>query len=131
MSVIRKDFEKKKAKEAWDYKEKAKTANALDKYKSHVRTFPMLVLTSGLLNAVAFAYEKGDVAGSDKDGDKGWKLIYQHTADWFENHTDILTVKNGKLLECLLNLSETDSHTIRVATNEVIALFTWLKRFVS
>jgi CRISPR type III-B/RAMP module-associated protein Cmr5 len=129
MTVIRKDFEKLKAKKAWDYKEAA--SSCADKYKSHVREFPMLVLTSGLLNAVAFAYEKGEVAGKDTEGDKGWKLIYKHTEDWFKNHTNILTIQEQGLLKCLLDVSDTDSHTIRVATNEVIALFTWLKRFVS
>ena len=129
MAVIRKDFEKLKAKKAWDYKNGA--SSCAKEYKSHVREFPMLVLTSGLLNAVAFAYEKGGIA-NNYDGEQGWVHVYKNVADWFENQNKgIINVQNGNLLETILAIPETDSHTIRVASNEVIALFTWLKRFVS
>jgi CRISPR type III-B/RAMP module-associated protein Cmr5 len=129
MGVIRKDFEKLKAQKAWQYKIGA--TSCADKYKSHVREFPMLVLTSGLLNAVAFAYEKGGIA-NNSNGEQGWVHVYNNVADWFENQNrGILNVQNGNLLETILAVPVTDSHTIRVASNEVIALFTWLKRFVS
>ena len=130
--IIRKSIEQNRAKYAWQYAqeskpEEGKPETALQKkYKSHVREFPMLVLTCGLVNAVAFANEKGE-------GDKGWKLIYEHLEKWLKTDSgqNTLDLDNNKLLPALLTIPPNDTQKLRYLTNETISLFTWLKRFVS
>lgn len=125
--IIRKSIEQNRAKIAWEYAEVSKKKDApTDKYKSHVREFPMLVLTSGLVNAVAFANEKST-------GDKGWKLLYEHLEQWLKKDSgqNILEFEDKGLLAALLTVSPNDAQKIRALTNETISLFTWLKRFVS
>ena len=85
-------------------------------YKSYARKFPTLIQTNGLAASVAYALEKGGT----------YKLIYGNISDWL--------VKNGffmkptSLEEYICSL---DSDSYRIATNEVLALFDWLRRFAS
>jgi CRISPR type III-B/RAMP module-associated protein Cmr5 len=128
----RKSVEQKRAKWAWEYAkeskpEEGKPETALQKkYKSHVREFPMLILTCGLINAVAFANEKGE-------SDEGWKLLYEHLEKWLKTDSEqtAFSLGNKKLLPALLDISPNDVQKMRYLTNETISLFTWLKRFVS
>jgi CRISPR type III-B/RAMP module-associated protein Cmr5 len=132
--IKRKSISQNRAKFAWDYAEESKKETKLkEKYKSHVREFPMLVLTSGLVNAVAFAYEKGAVGGKDSDGDKGWKLLYHHLESWLKTDNDqrLLSFSDKTLIAALLVIPSDDMNTIRAISNETISLFTWLKRFVA
>jgi CRISPR type III-B/RAMP module-associated protein Cmr5 len=130
--IIRKSIEQNRAKWAWEYAkeskpEEGKPETALQKkYKSHVREFPMLVLTCGLVNAVAFAHEKSE-------GDKGWELISKHLEKWLKTDSGqtVFSLGNQKLLLALLDISPNDAQKMRYLTNETISLFTWLKRFVS
>jgi CRISPR-associated protein Cmr5 len=90
------------------------TKNAKE-YKSYARKFPSLVLTNGLAAAVAFAVDKGGA----------YTLLYNNISDWLEKKGFFA----GEKLEdyvCSLNSDE-----YRVVTNEVLALFEWLRRFAS
>jgi CRISPR type III-B/RAMP module-associated protein Cmr5 len=126
--VKRKSIQQNRAKHAWTYAEESKSKGdkLKDKYKSHVREFPMLVLTSGLVNAVAFAREKGA-------SDSGWKLIYEHLGKWLRTDSEqtMFSFEEKELIHALLTISTSDSSQMRFLTNETISLFTWLKRFVS
>ena len=133
--IRRKSIEQNRAKFAWEYAEKSKESGApTDKYKSHVREFPMLILSCGLVNAVSFAYEKGKISGKEGEGDKGWKMLYQHLEKWFktdsENKVLDFSADEG-LLKRVLRIPSSDIQMMRNVTNETISLFTWLKRFVS
>jgi CRISPR type III-B/RAMP module-associated protein Cmr5 len=117
-----------RAKKAWDFSQ-ADGAKANKEYRSYVREFPMLVHNSGLVNAVAFAYEKGKVANN---GTNAWAILYKQLSEWLSKECGHpIPLKNNSLLETLLNLSNQDSPTFRRLTHETIILFTWLKRFVS
>jgi CRISPR type III-B/RAMP module-associated protein Cmr5 len=132
--IKRKSISQNRAKFAWEYAEESKRETKLkEKYKSHVREFPMLVLTSGLINAIAFAYEKGGVGGKESDGDKGWKLLYNHLEKWLKTDNDqrLLFSNEGTLIAILLAIPPNDMASIRAISNETISLFTWLKRFVA
>jgi len=130
--IKRKSISQNRAKFAWEYAEQGKS-EAKDKYKAHVREFPMLVLTSGLVNAVAFAYEKGAVESKDSEGDKGWKLVYKHLEKWlkYDNEQRLFDFNDKTLIAALVGIQSNDMNTIRAISNETISLFTWLKRFVS
>jgi len=94
--------------------EKNKTSKTKE-YKSYVKKFPSLVLSNGLAASVAFIKEKGGA----------YDLVYGHITGWLK--------KNGffadKTLEDYVCSLKSDEY--RVVTNEVLALFEWLRRFAS
>jgi len=93
--------------------------NATD-YKSYVKKAPMLIKTNGLGAALAFMKAKG------KDGN-AWSLIYQQITEWIENDTKALINTGGEdLVKTVVSLETPD---YRALTNEVLALFNWLRRF--
>ena len=85
-------------------------------FKSYVRKFPSLILTNGLAAAVAFAVDKG---GS-------YTLIYDIISKWLKDKG--FFDNPATLVEYICSL---DSDMYRVATNEVLSLFEWLKRFAT
>ena len=85
-------------------------------YKSYARKFPALVQTNGLAAAIAYSLEKGGTH----------KLLCDNISEWL--------VKNGfysmpTLLEEYVCALDSDSY--RIVTNEVLSLFSWLRRFAS
>lgn len=133
----RKSIEMDRADSAWKFAEESKKLakkgskeyrGVDEKYASHAKEFPMLILTHGLLNAVAFAYDK-------KKNDEGWKLIYEHISQWLGEGKENRLLSNEFsskkcLMPILLNLRD-DTTKLRLITNEIISLFIWLKRFVA
>ena len=90
-------------------------------YKSYVKKTPMMVKTSGLGATFAFIMSK------KKDGN-AWALIYNQVDNWLktsDNHY-LINNKNGELSEIIIQL---ESGQYRAVTNEVLALFNWLRRF--
>lgn len=127
--IKRKAISQERAKYAWLYAQASKTDNKIaEKYKSHVREFPMLVLTNGLVNAVAFAYEKGNIGRSRTSGDIGWELVYNHLERWLKDDCGMNLIQADGLIQELLKC---EPDRLRMLSNETISLFTWLKRFVS
>lgn len=94
----------------------ADKGNFKKNYRSYARKFPTLVLTNGLAAAVAFAVDKGK-------SEKAWKEIYDNVSDWLKEK---LSDKKLEEYVCSLNSDE-----YRAVTNEVLALFTWIRRFAS
>ena len=92
--------------------------NNAKEYKSYARKFPSLVLINGLAAAVAFAAFAVDKSGM-------YKLLYNNIAEWLKQN-GLLSGKNLEEYVCSLNSDE-----YRVVTNEVLALFEWLRRFAS
>ena len=121
MSVT--DYERKRASEAYKYVINGKKIINLcqidekfykdDNYKSYVKKVPMMVLNNGLGATFAFVYSK------KKDGN-AYELIDKQVLKWFE--------LDGKedLVKWIINQ---ESQEYRATTNEVLALFNWLKRF--
>ncbi|MCL2410415.1 MAG: type III-B CRISPR module-associated protein Cmr5 [Treponema sp.] len=89
-------------------------------YKSYARKFPSLILTNGLAAAIAFAIDKGGA----------YTLLYNNISDWLKERSFFSeeTLEEGKLLKYVCSLN---SDEYRVAMNEVLALFEWLRRFAS
>jgi len=97
------------------YKELCKKKNdkykIADDYKSYVKKIPMMILNNGLGATFAFIYSK------KKEGN-AYKLIYNQIQEWLKANKD--------LVEWIINQ---ESQEYRATTNEVLALFNWLKRF--
>jgi len=111
-------------------KEKYKLAG---NYKSYVKKIPMMILNNGLGATFAFIYSK-------KEKEKAYKKIYLQINNWLKEQDiksgicDDECYKKEKNKNCKdIDLVEwiicLNSQEYRVVTNEVLALFNWLKRF--
>ena len=144
MSVT--DYERKRASEAYKYVINGKKIINLcqidekfykdDNYKSYVKKVPMMVLNNGLGATFAFIYSKSKkdkkvnnriVKSGEKENPKNaYDLISYQIDDWFKNHSFIEKKSDNDLVEWIINQ---ESQEYRATTNEVLALFNWLKRF--
>ncbi len=84
-----------------------------DNYQSYVKKIPMMILTNGFGATFAFVYSK-------KKNGNAWELIYTQTKVWFQ------VPEKDELVKWII---DQDSQLYRATTNEVLALFNWLKRF--
>jgi CRISPR-associated protein Cmr5 len=106
------ELERDRAKEAYKYVTEANNNEKIkDDYKSYVKKIPMMILNNGLGATFAFIYSK------KKEGN-AYELIYNQITKWLKADKD--------LVEWIINQ---DSQEYRATTNEVLALFNWLKRF--
>lgn len=93
-------------------------------YKAYVKKIPMLIKTNGLAATFAFAFSK-----AKRKTDNAYGLIYYQTAQWFIKHRSYLLPDFHDQNEFVYTLTQLKSPQYRAATNEVIALFNWLRRF--
>jgi CRISPR-associated protein Cmr5 len=103
-------------------------------YKSYVKKIPMMILTNGLGATFAFIYSKRtkvkkknnqEIKAGEKENPKnGYDLIYNQVDTWL--YESRIQKPNGELIEWIISR---ESPEYRAVTNEVLALFNWLKRF--
>lgn len=97
-------------------------------YKSYAKKIPMLVKSNGLGATFAFilskkAKEKERVQpGQNNNPKNAYDLIYKQTAEWINSKHSFA----GDFSEFIITQNSNEYRTI---TNEVIAFFTWLRRF--
>ncbi len=82
-------------------------------YKSYVKKIPIMILNNGLGATFAFIYSK-------KQKNEAYDLIYIQTNQW---------LKKDDKKDLVKWIIDQESQECRVTTNEVLALFSWLKRF--
>lgn len=89
------------------------------KYRAHVKDVPMMIKTNGLGVTLAFIFSKKEQA---------YQCIYQQITEWLvKEQTHLIDLSGGKeLVEEVVKLK---SPAYRAVTVEVLALFTWLRRF--
>ena len=97
-----------------------------ESYRSHVKSFPMLVKTNGLGAALAFLFSK-------RDKEQGvYEMVGNSIVDWLKNDEKYKNYGLGKLSD-LKSLTEgvvgINSPEYRALTIEVLAFFIWLRRF--
>jgi CRISPR-associated protein Cmr5 len=91
-------------------------------YSSLARKVPMLVLTNGLGQTLAFLKAKGKNDPADEH-----TVLFRHLSNWVLSQVASSTpASNGDLLQWVL---QNDSAAYRRATIESLAFLTWLKRF--
>ena len=98
-------------------KNKAKEFN--EKFKSHIKDVPMMIMTNGLASAFAFVFSK-------QQKDETYKHIEDITKRWLIDKQQILSGE-GQLHEILIRTEQQDQY--RLCTREIMALYTWLKRY--
>lgn len=97
-----------------------------ESYRSHVKSFPMLVKTNGLGAALAFLFSK-------RDKEQGvYKIVGNSIVDWLKKDEKYKNYGLGGLSD-LKSLTEgvveINSPEYRALTIEVLAFFIWLRRF--
>jgi len=111
-------LDQQRAKKAWDDIQSVviRSDESKKKYGSLARRVPMLVLTNGLGQTLAFLRSKG----SDEHN-----ILFEHLSTWTMGQV-APNAKDQDLLEWVLN---NDSAAYRRATTETLAYLVWLKRF--
>jgi len=106
-----KDLAQKRSQFAYGCVSDANKKSFKKDYKSYVKKIPMMILTNGLGATFAFIYSK-------KKKSEAYELIYKQVGDWFEIEEDLVKW-----------IIDQKSPQYRATTNELLALFNWLKRF--
>ena len=117
-------IEQERAQTAWEAVaafKRSHNQDDRDSYAALAKKFPMMVLTNGLGQALAFLRAKG------KDEHKA---LYRHFSKWVSG--EVYGPSDEKLLERLIGAEPggSDSNMHRRATVETLAFAGWLKRFV-
>jgi CRISPR-associated protein Cmr5 len=95
--------------------------NTSKEYKAYTKRIPMLIKTNGLGAALAFIKAKGS-------GNDAYQLLYEQTAQWLQQDDKSLVclAQDDDLVGKIVSLN---SPEYRAVTTEVLALFSWLRRF--
>ncbi|WP_161848545.1 type III-B CRISPR module-associated protein Cmr5 [Athalassotoga saccharophila] len=112
-----------RASKAYDFVFEAKQILKPDeqkKYKSYVKKIPMLIKVNGLGPTMAFINSK---IGESKREESAYNKIYVQIEQW-------LIYKKLINENLISEIIRKNSYEYRIITNEVIALLTWMKRFV-
>ena len=93
------------------------------KYRAYCKNVPMMIKTNGLGATIAFLFSK-----QQKEKEKAYRFIYEQIADWLQkNQKHLIDLSDEKpLVEAVVTLN---SPAYRAVTAEVLALFSWLRRF--
>ena len=110
-----KSLEQKRAEIAWGFVNSIK--DQLDKFSSHIRKLPAIILTSGLGQAVAFYLSKDD-----------HKKIIDNVAEALSKITGIEGITCGR--DLLEKIRKSNHETYILLSNEALKYATWLKRLV-
>lgn len=120
--------QRERAKYAFGCVQEIRERSFASEYKSHVKSFPSMILQNGIGNALAFAYAK-----SDGDENCGWGAILWQIYGWVENNRqpahDNFKVKIERFIQQRILNSETAQY--RSIEVETLSLLNWLKRFAS
>jgi CRISPR-associated protein Cmr5 len=111
-------IEQGRAQKAYEFAQQG--MNETSDYKNKVKSFPMMIKTNGLGAAVAFA-----------NGKSGWGTVYNQIENYLRGNELFNNYENPSLQSTSLDsyLTQIDSSLYRAITVEVMALFTWLRRF--
>jgi len=121
---LQRTLEQERAQQAWACVQKVtnKPQEFKKKYGSLARKVPMLVLTNGLGQTLAFLKAKGKNDPADEH-----TVLFRHLSSWVLSQVASSTpASNGDLLQWVL---QNDSAAYRRATTEALAFLAWLKRF--
>lgn len=119
---LQKTLEQQRAQKAWEDVRSVLEQNEAfrKKYGSLARKVPMLVLTSGLGQTLAFLRAKSKNNPADEHS-----VLFQHLSEWTMNQI----APNARDKDLLTWILENDSASYRRATIEALAYLVWLKRF--
>jgi CRISPR-associated protein Cmr5 len=129
---LQRTLEQERAQRAWECVKEvtSKSQEFKKKYGSLARKVPMLVLTNGLGQTLAFLLAKAKRHEPEQKRSveaKAHDLLLVHLSSWVLSQVaSSTTASNGDLLQWVLH---NDSVAYRRATMEALAFLTWLERF--
>ncbi|MCS7149669.1 MAG: type III-B CRISPR module-associated protein Cmr5 [Caldimicrobium sp.] len=118
-------LEKGRAEFAYECVKQAITAldNKKQKeYRSYVRKLPQMILSNGLGQTLAFVYAK-------KEGGNAYDIIYKQLTDYLKSDVSSrikMPNNQNELIEWVISLN---SYEYRYVTEELLALFMWIRKF--
>jgi len=90
-----------------------------------MKKIPAAIMNNGLLAAAAFALDP-------KHREKGWGTAFDHiTLHLASSEIGLLDKNDATLEDLLMRLTESDSHTLKLATQEALAWLAYARRFVT
>ena len=108
--------EQERAKIAWDLVNKV-PSSLIDSYASLAKSAPIMILTNGLGQTLAFFISKKS---------KECNLLYEHLSKWLSDN--VVWTQDGDLIERVVN-EEVPGY--KMATEEALAFLAWVKRFAT
>lgn len=114
--------EQERAKRAWELvNETPKTV--IEKYASLAKSAPVMILTNGLGQTLAFFISKSN-------GRNEYNLLYNHLNNWLDGNIPWTPNEDlgDDLIEKVINEK---SQIYRMATEESLAFLSWVKRFAT
>ncbi len=118
-----KSKEQERAKKAWELVSTVR-ADVIDDYASLAKSAPVMILTNGLWQTLAFFI-------SNKSKVK-YKLLYDHLDQWLSNSENVVWSPNEDIDNSLIErVIHENSQGYRMATEEALAFLAWVKRFAT
>ncbi len=116
------DIEKERAIFAYEKVEEAVQNQGIkqSEYKSYCKKIPSYIQTNGLSATFAFIFSKNNTT---------YTFIYDQVDEWLRrryNDDNIINNQDIKLMERLIRLNSTKYKKVTI---EVLAFFSWLRRF--
>ncbi|MCS7200338.1 MAG: type III-B CRISPR module-associated protein Cmr5 [Caldimicrobium sp.] len=94
----------------------------LKDFRSYVRKLPQMILSNGLGQTLAFVYAK-------KEGGNAYDIIYKQLTDYLKSEVSSrikMPNNQNELIEWAISLN---SYEYRYVTEELLALFIWIRKF--
>jgi len=116
-----KSKEQERAKKAWEMV-KSIPNNIIENYASLVKSVPVMILTNGLGQTLAFIVSKSKT--------EEYKLLYEHLSKWLSDN--VVWTKSDHISDDLIErVINEKSQGYRMATEEALAFLAWVKRFAT
>jgi len=120
MSMIE-NIEHERAKKAWDLVNSVPNT-IIDSYASLAKSVPVMILTNGLGQTLAFIISKSKT--------KEYNLLYNHLSVWLSKN--VVWTQNDDISDDLIErVIHEKSQGYRKATEEALAFLAWVKRFAT
>jgi len=114
--------EQERAKKAWELvNEIPKTV--IKKYASLAKSAPVMILTNGLGQTLAFFISKSN-------GRNEYNLLYNHLNKWLDDNIP-WTPNEDRGDDLIDKVINEKSQIFRMATEEALAFLSWVKRFAT
>lgn len=113
--------EQERAKKAWDLVNSVPNTT-IDSYASLVKSAPVMILTNGLGQTLAFIISKSKT--------REYNLLYHHLTVWLSDN--VVWTQNEDISDNLIErVIHEKSQGYRMATEEALAFLAWVKRFAT
>ncbi|MFQ5456191.1 MAG: type III-B CRISPR module-associated protein Cmr5 [Nitrospirota bacterium] len=114
--------EQERAKKAWDMVNNISN-KAIERYASLAKSAPVMILTNGLGQTLAFFISKSN-------GKNEYSLLYDHLDKWLS--VNVPWTQNEEISDNLIErVIHGNSQNYRMATEEALAFLSWIKRFAT